>query len=558
MKKTLIIIFIILIFVLGFGIYLILNSDKHPCITAFINTNSDSNVAMVIKAENGEGLVAFTDENKVINKITIHTADGKSGVIQLNSSGLPTRLDFEGTVATFHNYTDTTVDITVKRVDGTSEVFEKSAISPKSLSFIPAALAYSVSEYMSGIGTTMNVVGCGVGLGSILFSGGSTTPLAYLGCASLTTRMLTIDTEIGSCKGDILDCAKDAILGSLIEEVQKHGPDFLKKGFRLKGNLKNSITGSQIVNGVIIVENKSTGKNLRGEWMPESYEIYLRDPGVYSSRLVSEGFADSKFDIILASKKAQIRIPNQPSAFEKDFGNEDYIEMEMDFFIDPDAFIRGEIIDSEEGESIKDAKILLFENATIVDEAMTESDGTFVVQPPLNETGKNFTLQISANEYKTQNIPIFISYDVVPKSIEYEIPNWNGVVKMEKGGQLFRFSFKNEGVKKCDVPNFVVNVPFNESDFKSRPECFDNKEGCICEGERCVTEIALTRATHKDGKIEFILHWGYWHAPMLRCSGEFDKYGGSGEFKDHNFRRWEAHQEPEKHLCYGTWTATPY
>lgn len=481
MKKTLIIRILIILSIISFGLYLAFSLSWHEGatskdLTAFINTNSDSNVAIVIKAKNGEGMVVFTDSKKTISRIVINSPDGKNGIIQVNKDGQPTQLDFDGTTAVFENYTEKTVDISVKRKNGEVEVFKNSSITAQSISFIPSAIAYSVSEYMSGVGTAINVVSCGVGLGSILFSGGATSPLAYLGCASLTTRVVTLDTEIGPCKGDILDCAKDAILGSLIEEAQKNGPDFLKNGFRLKWNLRNSISGKPITKGIILIDNISNGKKGRGEVTSDSYEIYIQDSGVYSARVVLEGFSDGEFNIILTQNKAQIRTKGQKLALEKSFDWEDYIEMKTDLFIDPDAFIIGEIIDAVEGSSISGAKISLLDDKTIVDNVLTESDGMFTLHPPMNSVGKNYILSISVNGYKSKDIPIYISYDVKEKSNEYIIDNWNGVIKLEPNlestdesdftglwdGQIMssRTDNRNEGFKQfiCDQTVFAFKV----------------------------------------------------------------------------------------------------
>lgn len=432
MKKIITrIVFILIIFL---GIYLIFTSfnlKENKNLNAYINTDLNSNIALVIKASNGEGLVALTNDEKIMDQIVINTIDGKSILIQVNELGQPTKLEFDKTLAIFSNYTESSVDISVAKPNKEIEIYKNSAIDKEIFSLIPTASAYSVSEYMSGVGTSLNVVSCGIGLGTILFSGGATSPLAYLGCASLATRIVTLNTEIGPCKGDILNCATEIISGSIISEIQKNGPDFLKDGFRLKGSLKNSVTGKPITNGIILIENLSTRKKGRGEVTADSYEIYLQDFGVYSARVVSEGFSDSEFDIILASDKAQIRFNGQKLALEKKFKEENYIEMKTDLIIDPDSFVIGEVIDAKEGDSIGGAAISLFVGEIVADTAETESDGMFTVQPPLYTAGKNFILRVVANGYKDKDIPLYISYDVEMESNKYIIDNWEGVVKLD-------------------------------------------------------------------------------------------------------------------------------
>lgn len=532
------------------------NQTEEPLseLVAFVNSNVESEIALVIKAENGEGLVAFTDENKIINKIVFQTADGKSGVMQVDETGLPYQLDYEGTVATFENYTETTVDIAVTRNDGTTEVFRDSAIIPQNFGFIPKTFAYTFSEYLSGVGTAVNVVKCGAGLGSILFSGGATTPMAYFGCASLATRMITLNTEIGPCKGDVLDCAKEVILGSLIEEVEKHGPNFLKKGFRLKGIMKNSVTGTPIKNGVIIVENKRNTDTLRGEWYPDSYEVYFRDSGYYSIEPVSEGFAESTFETVLAETKAQIRINKQNLILEKDFEGEDYVEMEMDFFIDPDAFIRGEIIDGKEGDSIEEAMVTLFDEDIVVDEAITDSDGTFVVQPWLYVEGKNFMLRVQAEGYKTQEIEMFVSYEVKENSDEYVLENWSGVVKMEEGKEYWQVTLSNADKASNFCSDSLIAL-LNQNSMKFD---IDADKNVIIQGSQSLYIVSgSAKKSLFDIKVEAKSFASSNLDTVVHLKGSYSDAGktGNGTWSKPVPVNVRVGEESHYAGCKGTWTA---
>ncbi|NQV88370.1 MAG: hypothetical protein HQ402_02355 [Parcubacteria group bacterium] len=463
-------IFIVLILVvIGFGVYLFSNNsilETNLNLEAFINTNSDSNVAIVVKATNGEAIIGFTNEEKILDKVVLTMADERSALISVDSLGRPITLEFEGAIATFNNYTDHSVDITVHSSNGKTEVYKNSAITKEGFSFIQKALAMPVSEFLSYLSMTTNVVSCGFGIGVMAASVGIMSPISFLGCAQLTTRIVTRPMEISSCKGDYLECAALA----LREELQKSGPDFLKNGFRLKGGVNNVITGGPITDGVILVEDLSLGKKSRGNWMPDSYEIYFKDSGVYSVRLVAAGYVNNEFDIILTPTKAQIRLAGQKLDLNEDLEGKEYYEIETELFMNPDAFISGEVIDATEGKAVIGAEVLLLDGNTTVGRVQIDSDGIFNIQPTLNPTGKNFVLRISADGYKQKDIPLFISYNVKNKSDEYEIDNWNGVVKLEPSGKTdltgvwngqlesTRKDLRGNNMFICDQKNFVFRI----------------------------------------------------------------------------------------------------
>jgi hypothetical protein len=247
--------FILLIVVIFAGYFFVQNyilNDKDPDFISAINTSTDSTIAMVTKAPNGEGLVVFTKSatDKTVDKIVFQNKDGEQGLIDVDENGLPKTYSFNGYTATFSNYTATAVDISVATPGGTTQTLTQEPLNlPKERTslinkIIPSVSAQSnfgpgnvleyvnnppkastgpdaeqnIHEYiLASPGTALNVISCGVGLGSILFSGGATSPLAYFGCAALFTRVITVDTEIGPCEGDILDCAKDAVVDSFNE-----------------------------------------------------------------------------------------------------------------------------------------------------------------------------------------------------------------------------------------------------------------------------------------------------------------------------------------------------
>ncbi len=440
--------------------------DESSDIVAYVNINADSNIVAVFKAKNGEWLVVFADEKKVIDKIVFITKDDKKWIINLNKKWQPTNLIFEWTIVTFTNYTDKTVDISVNRKDWTTEIFKNSAITDNKFSFIATTMAFSISEYFWWVWTAMNVVSCWVWLWSILFTWWASSPLAYMWCAALATRIVTLSIDAWHCEWDVLDCAKNAYLEAVWNVVWEHGPSFLKKWFKLKWTIKNSVTDKVLWNWVLKAENKSFRKNIRWNWEEKNYNYYFKDPGVYNATAMKEWFADSHFDVIFSSTKAQFRIPGKDFAIENKFEGKDYSEMNIDLFIDPDAFIRWEIIDIETADSIKDAKIFILDWKEVVAENFTESNGEFVIQPPLNDEEKEFILKITAEGYTTINKNILITYEVKEDSDEYELEDWNWIIKMKKWVNIIQFILSNPEKENgmCNI-NFINMLNRNTMNF---------------------------------------------------------------------------------------------
>jgi hypothetical protein len=554
MKKIFI---VLLIAGIGFGIYSYLGT-RSPAVNsnleAFVNTDLESDVAIVVKATNGESLVGFVDEGRALNKVVLTDADGQSALISVDERGYPSKLEFEGTVATFNNYTENTVDITVRTPDGEVKVYEGSAITGESLSFIPRALAYSVSDYITFLSITLNVVTCGAGIGATVTTIGTFSGLSVLGCAQLTARVVTRDMVIGSCDKDYLECAA----GALRDAIQKDGPAFLKDGFRLKGGVNNTITGSPITDGVILVDDLSIGTKSRGEWTPDSYEIYFKDSGVYSARFVSQGFADLEFNIILTPTKAQIRLPGHKLDLEEDLGGKDYSEIETQLFMNPDAFISGEIIDAIEGDTVKGARVSLLDGSTVVDTLSAGDDGMFNVQPTLSPVGKNFVLRVSADGYEQKDVPLFISYEVKQDSSEYEIDNWNGVVKLEKGGDtdltgvwdgqlvVERKELRGNNMFICDQSKFVFKIikkvdgglMLNGSLGKSAASTAEKDIGSGDSFYWDIDENGMT--TFRSGS--------------FRAEGKLSGSSGGGTWTQ-TMKDWSTPAHEEFEICSGTWTA---
>lgn len=537
MKKILI---IILIFVLGFGTYLIFNPDKYYSLQkyipkeiavkvrdfgckyfskgtpvdkiAYLNTNDESNVALVVKASGNETLVGFR-KNGELKTLTIHTNDGKVAVVELNNQKLPVHFEFDGNSATFENYTNSTVDITVNYRDGTTQEFKKSKIIPgKKLGLIPTAYAIETKGIVHETGIAVNVLGCGMGLGSLFVSAGATSPVALLGCGALVTRIVTWDTEIGNCKGDIVECATNLVikgeaLNASLETFDEIYGAVFPSGVRLKGVFRNTITETPIKIGTL--EAQSSHKTIWGEWASNgAYEILFKNGGIYTLSVTAEGFKPSNFKVLLSNTQFQILTPGGGKIFPRAqiLRDKSFQEIEAGLCLNPDAFIRGEIIDSEQGMPVKNAGIVLFNNdGKNVNEMETESDGIFVVQPSISPLSYSLTLQVFADKYKTQNIPILISYEVKDKSNDYEIKNWNGIVKLElEEESKLKVEKEQEQKVKTDIEEKTKLTPESEQLEQEEPivepeEIKENDFSGIWEAKMVRTTPIETYPTERYG-----------------------------------------------------------
>ena len=440
--------------------------SKEDQLTAYINTNLDSNIAVVVTAPNGEGLAVFTkivDGMEFVDQIVLKSVDDKTGVIQVDEFGLPTNFTFEGYRVIFENYTEMTVDIIITKPDGTIEVLKESllnlpghdVVSPDLFnSVIPSASAYTPPNLMyaymntpeqgstrrdiieggddasywdyitSTPGTALSVISCNIGLISILFSGALTSPFAYLGCAALGTRMATLNTEIDYCKGDIVQCGTDAIL----DLVRKEGPGFLRKGVRVKGQFKNSITGTPITSGTLRADSKKTKESIRGEWESDgSYEIYFKGGGAFTLKTGAEGFKDSSFDVSISSSVVRIYVPGTGEFLEENVAGEDYAEISFDLVIDPDAYIKGEVIDNRDAEPVKDVIVGLKEGG-LTD--FTGEDGRFWFQPLLSDRPGMVTVVAQISQCDEVTKDVFLSYEVMEYSDQYIVYKNDGLAPL--------------------------------------------------------------------------------------------------------------------------------
>ena len=526
-------------------------------LTAFYNSNEESNIPLVVLAPNNEAVVAFTKEVNgeiKVDKILFQTAFEQKGVIQLDENQKPQSMDFEHTKILFSNYTNETVDMVITRPDGSTETISGSRIIPQSdLSFLIPNANADMQEVLEVVSLAVNTVQCGIGLGSVIFSGGSTSLMVYMSCASLGSRMKNGSAEMDKCEKFSTECVFKEV-GELIE---KEGPVFLAKGIRLKGVMKNSVTGSPVTNGVLKAVSKKTSLQVRGEWNDDgTYEFYFRDGGAFDTQTASEGFADTSFITAISSSKVQLYVPEKNDIFQFNVDGRDYDEVEVDLYIDPQAFIRGEVIDAQEGDPIEDAELKLYQSGKVVDEYLSDEDGLFALQPALIEGGNELALQVSAKGFKDVNIPFTISYEVIENTDEYEIEGWDGMVRLEPGSDLIlKIHPAQQKTGKCADWHFDYDIALTINDGKVTGEivCPEDASSCF--------QLETEGEIDQNGNFK-----GYHDLPFVGSvvfEGGLSENGGQGTWCEGGWltdgmptckKEWAGKSHKDE-ICTGTWSA---
>jgi putative hemolysin len=422
-------------------------SETEDVLQIFLNQDPTSDIDLVVIAPNGEGATAFTkdvDGTEILEKVVIVSADGKSGLIEVDEQARPTRFSFDDTVITYTNYTEDSVDVSVSYPDGTKSDNEKQTLETAFQNngilnlLVPYAKANWITDLactgddcfyntFPSLGTSLNVVFCGITLGNTLFTAGATAPLAYLSCASLATRVATMNTEIGPCKGDVLECGKDTVF----DFVKQHGPKTFREGVSLTGFLKNEITGTKIEVATLGAKHLRSGKTFRGDNDQGAYSMDITGTGVTTMKIVAEGFKDE--ELIVAATNAKIMVKSVTSQVAREFSlpYEGYVDLTLDLTLEPDGYISGEVIESENAEPVSLAFVRLLDGTTAVDTFETDGDGTFNLQPSLFNNEHNFVLEVSHPDYQTFSKNLSVTFDIAKNSDQYEITDWSGVVKLQ-------------------------------------------------------------------------------------------------------------------------------
>lgn len=293
-----------------------------------VNSNTDSNVVMLVKTPSDEGLIAYTKDlnwEKIVDKVVIQTSEKDHILIDLGDNQLPETLQYSWTEVSFSNYKETTVDIHVRFNDGSTKDFKNSPLNlPKLTSsnlFIPnvfAAMPYwefknywkptktqntqgNVNNwiyYSTVIWTTVNVVSCGIWLWTILFSGWASSPLAYLWCAALIARTATNITEYNGkdCSGDIIVCTTE----ELKKEVFRKNPKWIL------GTIKDLKTNGIIewVNIKATIKNGNYSKTIKPyKW---DYALYHLDIWATNITASADEYQTRNFRVAIQENRTKI------------------------------------------------------------------------------------------------------------------------------------------------------------------------------------------------------------------------------------------------------------
>lgn len=299
-------------------------SEEQEDFSYTLNKDISSDLALVATNEQQDSFVAFTKQvngTERLDKLVLQGANGEQALLEVNDRALPTRFSTNGITVEYSNYTESTVDIVVTRPDGSSEIIENSPLNlPQefSLPFIDQVQASgpgispqsgvtrsgdeaTYMEYiLSSSGTALNVLTCGVTLGLSLTTSGATSPFAYLKCAPLAVRLATAYTELGGCSGDVLDCAKDAILDS-----------FRVKGPTIGGVVTNRESGAAVSGATITVKDKQgriQAKAISGSH--GHYTLPSIDLGAYTIEVTSS-IGDAVY--VLATTDDRIQVSGESS-----------------------------------------------------------------------------------------------------------------------------------------------------------------------------------------------------------------------------------------------------
>jgi hypothetical protein len=135
MKKT--IVFLALIVLLGAGAFfaltkldvdlpfsdLLSSSNDSRALTIAVNPDADAETVLYASGPEGEQVAAVQEVRngqRYIKKVVMTSVEGINVVANLNNDGLVDRVDVDGATIIYSNHTDTTVDITVTTIDGST------------------------------------------------------------------------------------------------------------------------------------------------------------------------------------------------------------------------------------------------------------------------------------------------------------------------------------------------------------------------------------------------------------------------------------------------------
>ncbi len=275
--------------------------------TLLINTNENSDLAMLSVNENGVGVKVYTKKTstgEIVDYFVIE--DQENSVIRINvdEDGIMNELKFDGYTLSYSNFTGSSIDLTVTYSDGTSKT-EKGISIGENFSWIPSAYAKSNEDgnredhsdgkyYTDVAGNAWNTIVCVGGLATNLLPNPVSTSIIVMGCGTLFSRAIPANIVIDDC-GDksIFDCVTSVL-------AQK------KSALYLDGAISSN-DGEHLLPNVDILMTHKNGKYINEK--TELYGLYsipLDVNGLYTIDISKDEFVPRKFTMAVSNDRVKI------------------------------------------------------------------------------------------------------------------------------------------------------------------------------------------------------------------------------------------------------------
>lgn len=398
----------------------ILSANDKDEFEFLVNQDANSEIPLMIQATNGETIAAVKGDNDRVKKVLIKNVDDQVFTAELNSDEQLSRVVYGNQEVIYSNYQENSVDIEW-RSGGNIKKFPAEKLNSRFLDnqvSIFSVHAESQQYYPRKLGQIMDTLSCAGGGVFTFMSGGTASPLLYFTCGRLTARGVSGAFSLGPCKGDIVEC--------FMEGVQDLTPAGWKTWPTIAGRLIDRNSNLPIKVAVMELLDKNQQYAGRSDVKSDgSFEMQIKKKGDYSIVASAEGYQDSSLPIFFTEQ--YLSIPTLNIKESASFFNNNVLK--SDIAMQPDAMVKFEVIDSESGLGIEDAKIEILElgiNDTVYD------DGTYVFTPKLSSgDDMSLSLQISAQDYETRNFSLTLTSEIE-----------NGLYKLKKNNKAFNGIFK--------------------------------------------------------------------------------------------------------------------
>lgn len=309
-----------------------------------INSNEDSNIALIHQNENGDKITVITEKifsGEIVKQITIENNAGETAVIELNIDGRPESFALGKDRLVFSNYTKTTVDIQAVYSDGSAKELngvEIPKVELKTSRLIQAVNASAAKRidsiviktpgradrldgkyYFEVVGTAWNVVACAGGLITNIIPNPISTFTAAVGCGSLLARNVTVE------ENDIEGCdSSDSLYNCILKKVFGDEEAYKLNG-RVTINIDNNYIGVKNV-GLEIVDKK--GKTFKAVTGREGYfSLPVWASRAYSITAIHEDLAGRNFEMAISDDVILIKDEKGEDAYKLS----DYQNIDKDF-----------------------------------------------------------------------------------------------------------------------------------------------------------------------------------------------------------------------------------